>query len=68
MAAVSVSSGSAGARSITRRPIRPQAPLTPREIVTADLRLSGDTAGEGVDGFGAEWYVIAPNGKKIEAD
>ncbi len=29
-------------------------------------KKAGDTAGEGVDGFGAEWYVLAPNGKKIE--
>jgi predicted lipoprotein with Yx(FWY)xxD motif len=27
---------------------------------------AGDTNGEGVDGFGAEWYVLAPSGKKIE--
>ena len=31
-------------------------------------KKAGDTAGEGVDGFGAEWYVLAPNGKKIEDD
>jgi predicted lipoprotein with Yx(FWY)xxD motif len=28
----------------------------------------GDTKGQGVDGFGAEWYVVAPNGKKLEGD
>ena len=27
---------------------------------------AGDTSGEGVDGFGAEWYVLSPSGKKIE--
>jgi predicted lipoprotein with Yx(FWY)xxD motif len=27
---------------------------------------AGDTKGEGVNGFGAEWYVLAPSGKKIE--
>jgi predicted lipoprotein with Yx(FWY)xxD motif len=26
----------------------------------------GDTYGEGVDGFGAEWYALAPSGKKID--
>jgi predicted lipoprotein with Yx(FWY)xxD motif len=26
----------------------------------------GQTKGQGVDGFGAEWYVVAPNGKKLE--
>lgn len=34
---------------------------------------SGDTApgqtnGEGVDAFGAEWYVLSPAGKKVEND
>jgi predicted lipoprotein with Yx(FWY)xxD motif len=29
-------------------------------------KKAGDTTGEGVDGFGAEWYVLAPSGKKIE--
>jgi predicted lipoprotein with Yx(FWY)xxD motif len=29
-------------------------------------KKAGDTAGEGVDGFGAEWYVVGTNGKKIE--
>ena len=26
----------------------------------------GDTAGQGVDQFGAEWYVLAPTGHKID--
>ena len=26
----------------------------------------GDTSGEGLDQFGAEWYVIAPDQAKIE--
>ncbi|MGD9696821.1 MAG: hypothetical protein AB7V42_14315 [Thermoleophilia bacterium] len=26
----------------------------------------GDTAGQGSDGFGADWYVVAPDGKAIE--
>lgn len=26
-----------------------------------------DVYGQGIDSFGAEWYVLAPNGKKIEA-
>ena len=29
-------------------------------------KKAGDTTGEGIDGFGAEWYVLAPSGKKIE--
>jgi predicted lipoprotein with Yx(FWY)xxD motif/plastocyanin len=29
---------------------------------------AGDAYGEGVDGFGAEWYVINPAGAKVEAD
>ena len=26
----------------------------------------GDTTGQNVDGFGAEWYVLSPEGKKVE--
>jgi predicted lipoprotein with Yx(FWY)xxD motif len=29
---------------------------------------SGQTKGEGLDKFGAEWYVVAPSGKKIDKD
>jgi predicted lipoprotein with Yx(FWY)xxD motif len=29
---------------------------------------SGDAYGQGVDAFGAEWYVLSPSGKKIDAD
>jgi predicted lipoprotein with Yx(FWY)xxD motif len=28
----------------------------------------GDTYGEGVNGFGADWYVIAPSGNKVDND
>jgi predicted lipoprotein with Yx(FWY)xxD motif len=28
----------------------------------------GDTNGEALDQFGAEWYVLAPSGKKIDRD
>lgn len=28
----------------------------------------GDTNGQGVDGFGAEWYVLSPAGDKIEGN
>jgi predicted lipoprotein with Yx(FWY)xxD motif len=28
----------------------------------------GKTAGQGTDGFGAEWYVVGTNGKKIDKD
>ena len=27
---------------------------------------SGDAYGEGVNGFGASWYVIAPSGAKVD--
>jgi predicted lipoprotein with Yx(FWY)xxD motif len=27
---------------------------------------TGQTTGEGLDQFGAEWYVLAPSGKKVE--
>lgn len=27
---------------------------------------AGSTAGQGVDAFGAEWYIMAPSGQKIE--
>jgi len=30
-------------------------------------RDAGDAYGQGVDAFGAEWYVMGPNGKKVEA-
>jgi predicted lipoprotein with Yx(FWY)xxD motif len=28
----------------------------------------GDTTGEGLDQFGAKWYVLSPSGKKIDND
>jgi hypothetical protein len=28
----------------------------------------GDTTGQAFLGFGAKWYVLAPNGKKIDTD
>jgi len=28
----------------------------------------GDTTGEGVNAFGAEWYVLSPSGSKIEKE
>ena len=31
-----------------------------------DDHKPGQTAGEGVKEFGAEWYVLAPSGKKID--
>lgn len=31
-------------------------------------KRAGQTKGQGVDGFGAEWYVVAPSGKKIDDD
>ncbi|MEN3282568.1 MAG: hypothetical protein V7607_3708 [Solirubrobacteraceae bacterium] len=32
----------------------------------ADKSKPGATKGEGLDAFGAEWYVVGTNGKKIE--
>ena len=29
-------------------------------------KKAGETNGQNVDAFGAEWYVISPAGKKIE--
>jgi predicted lipoprotein with Yx(FWY)xxD motif len=29
---------------------------------------AGDTKGQGLDQFGAEWYVLAPSGAKIDED
>ena len=31
-------------------------------------KKAGDTLGQDFLGFGAKWYVLAPNGKKIEND
>jgi predicted lipoprotein with Yx(FWY)xxD motif len=31
-------------------------------------KKAGDTKGEGVDGFGAEWYAVSSAGKKIDDD
>jgi predicted lipoprotein with Yx(FWY)xxD motif len=28
----------------------------------------GQTSGEGLDNFGAEWYAVGPNGQKVEHD
>jgi predicted lipoprotein with Yx(FWY)xxD motif len=31
-------------------------------------KKAGDTKGEGLDAFGAEWYVLSASGKKIDKD
>ena len=31
-------------------------------------KKAGDTLGQDFLGFGAKWYVLAPNGKKIDSD
>jgi predicted lipoprotein with Yx(FWY)xxD motif len=31
-------------------------------------KKAGDARGEGVNAFGAKWYVLAPSGKKIDKD
>jgi predicted lipoprotein with Yx(FWY)xxD motif len=33
-----------------------------------DDHKAGQTEGQGADSFGAEWYVVAPSGKKIDSD
>jgi predicted lipoprotein with Yx(FWY)xxD motif len=38
----------------------------PMYTFVADKNKPGSTKGQGVDAFGAEWYVVGPNGKKIE--
>jgi predicted lipoprotein with Yx(FWY)xxD motif len=38
----------------------------PLYLFVADQNRPGSTKGEGVDAFGAEWYVLGTNGKKIE--
>ena len=34
----------------------------------AEDTAPGQTTGQEVDAFGAEWYVVAPTGKAIEGD
>jgi predicted lipoprotein with Yx(FWY)xxD motif len=31
-------------------------------------KKAGDTKGQGLDGFGAKWYVLSASGKKIDSD
>jgi predicted lipoprotein with Yx(FWY)xxD motif len=31
-------------------------------------KRAGQTSGEGLDNFGAEWYAVGPNGHKVEHD
>jgi predicted lipoprotein with Yx(FWY)xxD motif len=38
----------------------------PLYTFVADKNKPGSTKGEGLDAFGAEWYVVGANGKKIE--
>jgi predicted lipoprotein with Yx(FWY)xxD motif len=38
----------------------------PLYTFVADHNKPGSTKGEGLDAFGAEWYVVGTNGKKIE--
>ena len=33
-----------------------------------DDNKRGDTNGQGLDQFGAEWYVLSPAGEKVERD
>jgi predicted lipoprotein with Yx(FWY)xxD motif len=38
----------------------------PMYTFVVDKNKPGSTKGQGVDAFGAEWYVVGTNGKKIE--
>jgi predicted lipoprotein with Yx(FWY)xxD motif len=38
----------------------------PLYTFVVDKGKPGSTKGEGVKAFGAEWYVVGPNGKKVE--
>jgi predicted lipoprotein with Yx(FWY)xxD motif len=40
----------------------------PLYLFQGDANRPGATKGEGVDAFGAEWYVLGTNGKKIDKD
>jgi predicted lipoprotein with Yx(FWY)xxD motif len=40
----------------------------PLYLFVADKNKPGSTKGEGIDAFGAEWYVVGTNGKKIDKD
>jgi predicted lipoprotein with Yx(FWY)xxD motif len=40
----------------------------PLYLFIADKNKPGSTKGEGIDAFGAEWYVVGTNGKKIESE
>ena len=40
----------------------------PLYTFVVDNGKPGSTKGEGVDAFGAEWYVVGTNGKKIEEE
>ena len=40
----------------------------PLYTFVVDQGKPGSTKGEGVDAFGAEWYVVGTNGKKIEKE
>lgn len=31
-------------------------------------KKAGQTKGQGIDGFGAEWYVVAPSGNELDDD
>jgi predicted lipoprotein with Yx(FWY)xxD motif len=40
----------------------------PLYTFVADKNKPGSTKGQELDAFGAEWYVVGPNGKKVEGD
>jgi hypothetical protein len=29
---------------------------------------AGDTKGQDIEGFGAEWYLVSPEGEKVEEE
>ena len=47
--------------------------MTPEDLVErithyAGDKKAGDTSGQGLDQFGAKWYVLDPAGNKIDDD
>jgi predicted lipoprotein with Yx(FWY)xxD motif len=61
---------SAGKLGVTkRRDGKRQATYAGHPLYTyAGDSKRGQTAGQGLDQFGAEWYVVAPSGRKIDGD
>jgi predicted lipoprotein with Yx(FWY)xxD motif len=65
--AATLASGHTKLGSMTRTDGRAQVTYAGHPLYTyAGDSRSGDTAGQGLAQFGAEWYVLAPSGHKID--